>query len=295
VKIAAEWIGLVTAVALLLGVLVGGIRYTVRQDLAAHSVSIDGLRSDIANLRSDITRIDGRITSTESKVDGLLSKALDKAFSKTSSGKIASRDAIETASQIIDVARSFEVKLSPETIRLTGNRLVSLSGKEQPIAADAWRVLQSTLGYASAITLPAPQWELTPPVPGNPTPFGDFEMEGVRQFFSAKDQVPIEEAGGGYTISSENRIVTGMKSRGLKVGPAYVMYLGSGDSKIVLDGLHLRNAILKNMHVIYYGTATILEGVYFLNCTFEFRRAVAPSRLAQEILRQVPVAFKVES
>src|ERR1035441_440164 len=185
-KTAAEWIGLVTAVALLLGVLVGGIRYTVRQDLAAHSVSIDGLRSDIANLRSDITRIDGRITSTESKVDGLLSKALDKAFSKTSSGKIASRDAIETASQIIDVARSFEVKLSPETIRLTGNRLVSLSGKEQPIAADAWRVLQSTLGYASAITLPAPQWELTPPVPGNPTPFGDFEMEGVRQFFSAR-------------------------------------------------------------------------------------------------------------
>jgi hypothetical protein len=43
-----------------------------------------------------------------------------------------------------------------------------------------------------------------------------------------------------------------------------------GNQAIVLDGMYIKNAIVRNARIIYNGAAVRLESVYFVNCTFRF-------------------------
>jgi uncharacterized protein YjbI with pentapeptide repeats len=38
---------------------------------------------------------------------------------------------------------------------------------------------------------------------------------------------------------------------------------------VILDGMHLKNIIVKNAKIYYSGGPILLENVYFVNCTFE--------------------------
>jgi hypothetical protein len=43
-----------------------------------------------------------------------------------------------------------------------------------------------------------------------------------------------------------------------------------GDEAIVLDGMYIKNGIVRNARIIYNGAPMRLENVYFVNCSFRF-------------------------
>jgi hypothetical protein len=43
-----------------------------------------------------------------------------------------------------------------------------------------------------------------------------------------------------------------------------------GNEAIVLDGMYMKNVIVRNARIIYNGAHVKLENIYFVNCTFRF-------------------------
>jgi len=74
-------------------------------------------------------------------------------------------------------------------------------------------------------------------------------------------------------------------SAGISSWPGDLMVVGSGDSTIVLDKLHLRNVTLKHPHVVYGGDRTVLENVRFVDCSFSLARTKRTVELTDSILR----------
>jgi hypothetical protein len=62
-------------------------------------------------------------------------------------------------------------------------------------------------------------------------------------------------------------------------------------TQLILDGLHLRNVIVENMNVGYFGGALELENVYFVNCTFEFSTKPQTLDLARAVLSSPTITF----
>lgn len=50
-------------------------------------------------------------------------------------------------------------------------------------------------------------------------------------------------------------------------GAAFIALDGD---EIILDGLEMKNVILRNVSVRYYGSPVMMDNVYFVNCTFTF-------------------------
>jgi hypothetical protein len=66
-----------------------------------------------------------------------------------------------------------------------------------------------------------------------------------------------------------------------------------GTDSIVLDGMYMKNVVLRNAKVIYEGGPVRLENVYFIKCSFTF--ASTPTVLAFEeaVLQTASVNFSI--
>jgi len=84
-------------------------------------------------------------------------------------------------------------------------------------------------------------------------------------------------------IGKENEVVR---------APRKWVVVGDG-FEIVLDRYHVRNTIVRDAHIIYNGGPLILENVYFVNCTFNFKNTSNSQQLAYSIVTQLPSSFKV--
>jgi hypothetical protein len=68
-----------------------------------------------------------------------------------------------------------------------------------------------------------------------------------------------------------------------------------GNEAIDLDGMYMKNVIVRNARIIYNGAPVRLENVYFVNCTFRFpldRQIQGPVRkLSDAILQATAVNY----
>jgi hypothetical protein len=147
------------------------------------------------------------------------------------------------------------------------------------------------LDYSSAVTpLPSRWIGPAPEVPGYKGLFGLTEMTNVRVFGSQK-RVPLDVASRFTTFSAEEEIVELLRSRGYSTWPEFEMIVGGDGSNIVLDKMHLRNVVLKHMHVVYGGDVTVLENVTFIDCTFDFVRTERAIELGDLIIKREAVTL----
>jgi hypothetical protein len=295
IKTATEWAALILTLGGVMAGLVAAVRWTVKQDL-------DTLNVAIAGLKTDTSRIEGELQATNKKIDDLLSRCLERAFSTpTSAGASKGKGSagnVDAVNSIIKTALDLDVRLSRPTVNAVGRRMIALSASPQPPAPRAWMAVVSMLDYVSVTnTPPSISWTKAPNIlpSGNPAPFGVTEMANV-QIYASAESVPVAENLPVNTLIGQERDVIEMLGRaGLSRYPAAIMYIGKpGSSKIVLDGLHLAHTVLKNFHVIYGGGPTIVEDVYFLNCTFELRRTNETAQFAEKALTEFPILFHLE-
>ncbi len=72
------------------------------------------------------------------------------------------------------------------------------------------------------------------------------------------------------------------------MGAAFIVLEGD---ELILDGLEMKNVILRNVNIRYYGSRVVMENVYFVNCTFTFPpQSRMPTQL-KELLkeRSIPI------
>jgi hypothetical protein len=110
-------------------------------------------------------------------------------------------------------------------------------------------------------------------------------MNNVRGFASAK-RVPLEFASRVLPLRTEKDWLDLIRTNGYETWPESIMMVGGDGSNIVLDRLHLRNVILRHMHVIYGGGIAKLENVSFVDCTFEFVPTEKTIQLSDLILQR---------
>jgi len=157
------------------------------------------------------------------------------------------------------------------------------------ISEMAQQVASSMLDYSSAVTLAPADWvKSAVQLPGFSGLYGFTEMNDVRGFASAK-RVPIEFASRVLPLRTEKDTVDLLRANGADTWPEFMMMVGGEGSNIVLDRLHLRNVILRHMHVVYGGGIARLENVAFVDCTFEFVRTEKAVQLSDLILQRKAV------
>jgi len=247
--------------------------------------------------------LDAEFADTNKRIDGVMSQAIDKALAAMSrpsggSGKVLNQggaphddamllDNVHRIKAALALASESDLKIGRERIIAVAARLNDLSQSEPQLSPVAWETMAELLRYNSENT-PVPDVRWIGPAPelvnGFPGLFGLTEMKNV-QYFVSTSRVPIDRAAQILPLRTEEMVRAYEKSRGVSSWPEDVLVVGSGDSIIVLDKLHLRNVTLKHLHIVYGGDRTVLENVRFSDCTFSLARTKRTVELTDSLLR----------
>lgn len=143
-----EWSGPTGGIIAVVASLIAGLHFFVQPD-------IRNLTADVSAIRGDITRIDGTLNKTNEKIDGLLSKALDRAFpSQSGTTKDKVRSAVQNTRDLIELSKSVGASPTPHALIEIGRRAVSAAPENPEIASATWRLASESISYASELTLP---------------------------------------------------------------------------------------------------------------------------------------------
>jgi hypothetical protein len=181
-------------------------------------------------------------------------------------------------------AKAAGIRIAPGKLAEAGERFIKATD-----SSDAWTAAQRCLDYRSFLN------DGTAPRLHNP-----------RQSFSMFFRLEVGPDG---TIRPPEVLLFGSASRDRAAIFEPIVPPHLGDYKhqleeadfvavnflgqiIRLDGLHLKNVLLRNTRVRYWGGSIVLENVYFINCQFDLRNNEAGREFAMHLLTQSPTEFR---
>jgi hypothetical protein len=283
----SDWLkkrgGTITSIIVIFGALFAGIRYIVSSEVA-------DIRSDVATLKGDAKTLDDKLGATNQRIDGLLKDALERAFPKPSptATKAELKEDFKRVSDLLQFARSENIRLDPLLVSDYGKKVVSLS-TDPAISGAAWLTLTALLDYRSFLNVP-----MAPSIPNPVSGKGKFSVE-----FRAARLPNTSEGMLGVTFSQNAEMVTGSQAalfieighEGKVVQAPKEFVVEARGFNVELDNYHVRNAVIRDAKITYNGGPLILENVYFVNCTFEIRSTSSSQLFANAILEHVPATF----
>ena len=237
------------------------------------------MRASMGSLQSDIQYIKGELTGIQLK---------------RVSTDPADPQSIKDTQNVLQVAQSNKVSLSTDAIADAGRKFVSAT-KNNP---DAWDAVSALLNYRSFLNAPhSPDIHIhfVPAPRGTQlTALANIHGEGSLTFQMSwpNELVPINQAFIYQPIGATPPSLPGNPAQ--TQGHSYILVRGStGPGKIILDGMHLKNVILRDLRISYSGGPIVLENVYFVNCTFEIDRQSHGQELVNRILSGPATTFIV--
>jgi hypothetical protein len=185
-------------------------------------------------------------------------------------------------------AETSDIKLHPSVVESTGKKFIEASKK----SPDAWETAQQYLDYRSFLN------STFVPSPGQLTIWKDSHYQtslNVKPNPIVGEHLPVRALSvsfaGGY-VSPENssrlEALSSPQSEGSGIG---LFVVDGGADIIALDGMYMKNVIVRNSDVSYDGGPTRLENVYFVNCNFHFQRTPLAIDLGKAMLTSAPVSF----
>jgi hypothetical protein len=236
------------------------------------------------------TRTEDRLKHMESSLEDLDSnfKAIRL---KQLSDSPRNPKSIASAKEIINQAIAGKVPISPEVVESAGVPFVEAGAK----TPTAWDAALSFLTYRSVLNVSfAPSLLPSRPAPSNCYTSG-------RTHILTSPSETSDEAAKSQTISAIGGTVSGDDAARLEeisnptkedCGAQFILYeMPRRDNTFVLDGLHLKNVIVRNTRVAYHGGPVSLQNVYFVNCTFDFPSVPQTRNLASTILAAPNITF----
>jgi hypothetical protein len=235
----------------------------------------DGLKQPLEKLgkmSDDIAEIKGTLNAWAPLMTPQFFKRTaslsDKQFSESLPQlKVAARIAIQSKTTVPD-----------DDIKEIGKRAITLAAANSVSSAPAWDTLQTLLQYRSFLN--SVQVPLGPQVPvtGNVGTYYAISKENTPQQPLNMSTAGVSE----YANTAQLRNISApdLNKEG-SLGPSLLILQ---TPTLILDNLYAKKVVFENTHIIYRGGPVILEGVYFLNCTFEFQRQTKSENFAKAIL-----------
>jgi hypothetical protein len=198
---------------------------------------------------------------------------------------------IASTKEIIKQAIEGKVPISADAIEVAGTPFIEAA--DDPAA---WNTALSFLTYRSVLNV-----SLAPsPVDLQPVP-ADCTVSG-KSFLLTPPSETIDEMNKsqrialfGSTASDEDAARMEEIAHPAKKGCGikFILYeMLRPDNELLIDGLRLKNVIIRNTRVAYRGGPIQLENVYFVNCTFDFAPAPQSQGLATAILSSPETTFR---
>jgi hypothetical protein len=311
-KFVLEWYGPTAGILGVLAALITGLYFFVKPDVSELRTSIENIHKDINRVDADIkttnVRIDAVVNQANSRIDSVLSQALDKVLGAatktlppgrrqdkgTPQDDAALRNDLGKIRAVLVLATESDARLGRERTMAIGAELKRIADSQPELSSVAWDTMASLLRYSSVTaTVPAIRWlgPIKEPSPhGFPGLLGLVEMKGVERYGS-ETRLPLRSGSCLLPLRTEDDVYRRLEKSGINQSPEIVMVVGSADSTIVLDKLHIRNVILKHVRVVYGGEKTVLENVSFVDCTFELVRSQRTTELTNLLLTEQSVNF----
>jgi len=282
-----KWLGQVASAVVVFGAIISVIIYV------AHSETSD-VRHDVAGLKDDINTVKTELKSTNDRIDQVLSQALLKLLPASGAkGKPTAQNLIQ-GQEIITIAKSVNAKLQPSALEQYGDSVLALS-KDPSLSPIAWRSVTQAVTYRSLLNA-----DFTPkPTDLTPWPENDSYRTSVNSQPDETTSTPSWSFavywGGGYVAEQQSarlEVLAHSQRHGSRVA---FFVLEGGRDFIVLDGMYMRDVIIRNARVIYRGGAVKLENVSFVNCTFELLESQPTRRFSETMLQTTSINFSISS
>jgi hypothetical protein len=183
-------------------------------------------------------------------------------------------DSVQRAKEAIDKARAGGIEIAQSTLEDVGRKFANASQSNPKALA----VALACADYKSFLTpLPVPVGRFTPTTSTRTYRFKPVQGKQL-PLISESDPVLQKDAAQIRPIINDNL------NEGI-FGARLVMLTGGG---IYLDGLYVKNAIIRDSYVVYEAGGVELVNVYFVNCKFDMWNDVDAVRLVNIILSSRP-------
>jgi hypothetical protein len=214
-------------------------------------------------MATDIAEIKGKLEVLDPLIQKLTAQRIDEAARLNSKELTAHLPELK---HLAVIAKKENMVLKPETVEKLGSKLVNDGG------GNAWDAALAFLDYRSFLNV-----NFSPSVANAQSAEGKCVYSGKTHIVVPSGE-SLAEAARSQTFS-----LVGMAretdaarfeeldnpTRGC--GFQFMLYqMPRPGNALLLDGLYLKNVIIKDTRVVYHGGAVKLENVYFVNCTFDF-------------------------
>ena len=259
-----------------------GIRYIVKSE-------VQSIRDDVRSIRTDVSNLQVANKDTNSKIDGLLKEALERAFPSPNSSTKTISETLPQMRSVLRLAKLQSIKIDPKILSRYGNQVAKAVATDPSIRKGAVSVLNELMASRSLQNqdaIPVSKKSFAHPsrnvyfyigavyrslLPNEPVPF-TFA-------FTTDKVVPADRA---YVYAELGRPPSSSP------GFAFLALDGHDRTEFTLDGFRIRHVIFRNARIVYDGGPVNLQDVYFVNCTFEIKqRAARKSHLLEAFTKAV--------
>jgi len=243
---------------------------------------------------SRLTAVEGRLKDIDTHLKQIDANLLSLQTS-FAANKPTEKTSIVEAKDALATAQRNSIQLPPDIVAQSGKKFIDAASQ----TPTAWDAALRFLDYRSFLNEPySPDLKTKfTPVPGSQITAA-FYVKGegpiTVNLSWPNELVPIAQAAIYQPISGLPQPPP-IAVLSQTEGHPFVLVQTVGETgKIILDGMHLKNVILRGVHIKFDGQPLILENVYFVNCTFEFADNPKTRTLATAILTLAPaITFTV--
>jgi len=278
-RTSAAWLGTVATLV----VVAGGFYIHTHVPLLIHS-----------EVQTQIAPVTERLVKVEVEIELLLRKnsaqaiaALPWAIRGASTDEDKLKIYLEFAAQTFKDAKEQSLYTNPDDVAQVGKAIIDVAkGARISVARDA--ALAAAIAYRSSLNV-----HEAPATPNaRQVPLEDFWAIGtLRQIPGASTEAPTLWIVPERDPASPAALFTRMGEEATSEnGPGFII-LDAPGKELALDGSHLRRVIIRNAKIIYHGGSVELEGVYFLNCSFDIGKSDRGTKFESAVLLTPDVTF----
>jgi hypothetical protein len=240
----------------------------LRSDISVLQSSSGTTKDDIASLRNDLK-------STNERIDKALSDALNAVVGGRKANAQSDKVTLQSGETVLKIAKSVNAKLTPSALNNYG-QLVSKLSESPSVSTIAWQNLTNAIDYRSFLNA-----DYIPKL-GDLTPAQKGDEYRSSLILRPNETVPAPAQSARLETLAAPQPVS--SNFGLFVVEGGVDFL-------VLDGMYMKNVVVRNARIIYEGGPVKLENVYFVNCSFTLTNSRPVRELSNAILRAASVDF----
>jgi hypothetical protein len=279
------WLGGIAAVIGVLGSFYGITKYIVHSETEQVRTDIATMRSDIARLKDDTLQNHNDIVRVDSRINDQFTKALDRVAGDV---KVKpTKDSLEKSQEIIRLASTIGATIDPVTLAKYGTAITAASADVQLVSV-AGKTLQQAADYRSFLNK-----DFIPSLK-NLTPWRDSQYRTSLFFKPTPNTEGIAATiyfAGGKADSEHSARLEFLSNPQTVPSETGLFVVNGGLDAIMLDGMYMKNVIIRNAAIFYGGGKVRLENVTFVNCTFSFITNKPTFKLGDAILQAAQVTF----